>query len=200
MSARRDGDHLIGGLPLPLIAPERGGPWSRIGLHAAEGPARLETPLDAIVVADAGLAAGSTAAPEPGADGVLTIPVGPPRWTAVAPDAAPGAPRGDAAAFGQAHEDVLLASCYAAALAAAERLGLGHLGFTPLGRFHADAAFPPERAAKIALGHAVGHFARRPPPAFPRRATFLLADEADARLHRALIRDRAAWAGGRRRG
>ena len=93
---------------------------------------------------------------------------------------------------------MLLAACYAGALAAAEAAGVRRLGFASLGSADAEAPFPAERAAKIALGHAAGHFARRPPPAHPAAVVFLLTEE-EAAVYRHLIDTRTVWAAGRRR-
>ena len=182
-------------LPLTLRGPEAGGPWGRIRLEVS-GPGSGEGAVDGWLLAGGGGAAGSVH-PGPPAGGHPRWLAAPPAWPGSAPDEAPGAPRGDAAAFGQAREDVLLAACYAAGLAAAERAGVRRLGVASLGAA-TDRPFPADRAARVALGHAVGHFARRPAPEHPAEVVFFLSEE-EAGVYRHLIQTRSRWAAGRRR-
>lgn len=186
-------------VPLALRTDEGRGPWSKISF-LLDDP-RISSP-------GAGVEATLTLDPTPGTPGSVRVAddaagppwvilACPPAWPGHAPDAAPGAPSGDAAAFGQAAEDILLASCYAAGLALAERLGVSTLFISSLGAA-GEHPFPPERAAKIAMGHAVGHFARRPPPEFPAGVVFRLTAE-EAAVYRDLVSTRAQWAAGRRR-
>lgn len=209
-------------LPLPLRTDSVRGPWARIDF-LRDGPRKVASsdPVAASSVDDANALAFDAvvrADPTPGPPGsvrratredqldgpfssaALQLLASPPAWPGQVPDLAPGAPGGDNAAFGQTAEDVQLAACYASALAMAERCGVGRLVFLALGRGQPGTAagFPIERAAKIALGHAVGHFARRPPPDSPATVVFAVNDE-EARVHRHLIETRAQWAAGRRR-
>ena len=194
-----------GDIPLPLQGGSSGGPWAQIDLlpRGRMDPLDPASGVDGIVLADTtgGSAPGSVRVDDrtpAGSAGAWTAHATPPVWPGEVPDQAPGAPSGDAAAFGQALEDVLLASCYAASLAAAERAGVACLAFASLGSEHAEGAFPMERAAKIALGHAVGHLARRPPPRCPAKVVFFVTPEEEA-VYRRLVRTRAQWAAGRRR-
>ena len=182
-----------GDVPLPLRGGELGGPWARLELRLGD-PTRFG--VDGLLLADPAGGSPGSVRPGPPGPGVPRLLATPPAWPGDATDEAPGAPRGNAAAFGQAREDVLLAACYAAGLAAAERARWRVLGIASLGA--AAHPFPVERAAKIALGHAVGHLARRPPPAFPERIVFFVSED-EAAVHRHLIETRADWAAGRRR-
>ena len=181
-------------VPLTLRGPEAGGPWGRIELVVGGAGAAS---VDGWLLADPEGGAAGSVRPDPAAAGPPRWLASPPAWPGSVPDEAPGAPRGDAAAFGQAREDVLLAACYAAGLAAAERAGVERLGIASLGAA-TGRPFPVDRAARVALGHAVGHFARRPAPEHPAAVVFFLSEE-EAAVYRHLIRTRSEWAAGRRR-
>ncbi len=192
-------------MPLPLRGEERRGPWAQIGLFVhgpRAGGASGPPGIDGVVLADPAVGDPGSVREHARSSGFEAGPrvfrASPPAWPGAAPDIAPGAPAGDAAAFGQAREDVLLAACYAGALAAAEAAGVRRLAFASLGVAHPDAPFPAERAGKIALGHAAGHFARRPPPTHPASVVFLVTEE-EAAVYRHLIDTRTQWAAGRRR-
>ncbi|MEM8495090.1 MAG: macro domain-containing protein, partial [Planctomycetota bacterium] len=53
--------------------------------------------------------------------------------------------------------------------------------------------FPKPRAARIALGHVLGHFQQRPAPAYPEAAVFVCFNDEDAVVYREAIETRDAW-------
>ena len=190
-------------MPLPLRGPQERGPWGCVALHVGGpfDPCERPPEVDGWLLAAPGIR-GSLPGSVKEDDGPREAPfvarACPPAWPGSVPDEAAGAPAGDRAALGQAREDVLLASCYASGLALAERAGVACLGVASLGAADPDFPFPVERAAKIALGHAVGHLTRRPPPAHPQRVVFFVSEE-EAAVYRQLIATRSEWAAGRRR-
>ena len=100
----------------------------------------------------------------------------------------------DAAKLGDTREDVLLASCYQQCLDLAAKNAIRHLAFPAIstGVYH----FPKPRAAKIALGHVLGHLGRNTLPA---RVVFCCFADADAAVYRETIDTRDQWMFNRKR-
>jgi len=97
--------------------------------------------------------------------------------------------------LGDLHEDVLLASCYQQSFALAREHSLGTLAFPAIstGVF----GFPKTRAARIALGHAMGWLLRE---TLPHTVVFCCFSEADADIYRDTLEQREQWLTTRRRG
>ena len=120
-------------------------------------------------------------------DGVRRLLTRAPAW--------PAGEAGTAAAsakLGYTREDVLLASGYMHVLRLAAEAGVRHLALPPLG-LAGESAFPPERGARIAIGHVLGYFLARPTPALPERVTLLCEDETSAAALREAVQTRDRW-------
>ncbi|MEM6334726.1 MAG: macro domain-containing protein [Planctomycetota bacterium] len=101
---------------------------------------------------------------------------------------------GERQSLGNTHEDVLLASCYVRSLLLAEEAGSEVVAFPAIST--GVYGFPKDRAAKIAIGHALGHLGQH---ALPRRVVFCCFSEDDASVYRQLIDGRGGWLTSRRR-
>ncbi len=121
-----------------------------------------------------------------------------PVWSGQRDTGVPGAPGDDTAKLGYTLEDTLLASCYTNVLKAAEQLESEAVAIPAVST--GVYGFPKPRAAKIALGHVLGHFQQRPAPAFPKRVVFVCFSDADAEVYRQAIDTRDAWMFTQRRG
>lgn len=96
--------------------------------------------------------------------------------------------------LGDTREDVLLASCYTRSLDLATEHGCGVVAFPAIST--GVYRFPRQRAARIALGHALGHLKQHE---LPRRVVFCCFTEADAQVYRDVIETRGQWMFGRKR-
>lgn len=101
----------------------------------------------------------------------------------------------EAMKFGNIREDVLLASCYQRCLDLAAEHAIKTLAFPAIstGVYH----FPKQRAARIAVGHALGFLSRSELPA---HITFCCFAEADAAVYHEVIDTRDDWMFNRKRG
>jgi len=102
---------------------------------------------------------------------------------------------GESQSLGNTHEDVLLANCYVQSLRLAEEAGARCVAFPAIST--GVYGFPKDRAAKIAIGHVLGHLGRH---ALPDRVVFCCFSEDDAAMYRQLIEGRGGWLTSRRRG
>ncbi len=120
-----------------------------------------------------------------------------PVWSGQADTGVPGAPGDDTAKLGYTLEDTLLAACYTNCLKCAVELGSEVVAFP--GVSTGAYGFPKARAARIALGHVLGHFQQRPAPKLPTRVVLVCFSEADAGVYREAVATRGAWmfSGGR---
>lgn len=96
--------------------------------------------------------------------------------------------------LGYRREDVLLASCYTQCLNLASEHGCQTLAFPAIstGVYH----FPKDRAAKIALGHTLGHLQQHD---LPQHVTFCCFSDEDAAVYREVLEHRADWMFARKR-
>jgi O-acetyl-ADP-ribose deacetylase (regulator of RNase III) len=101
---------------------------------------------------------------------------------------------GEQQSLGNTHEDVLLANCYVQSLRLAEQAGVACVAFPAIST--GVYGFPKDRAAKIAIAHALGHLARHDAP---ERVAFCCFSTDDADLYRQLIDTRGGWLTSRRR-
>ncbi|MEM0913026.1 MAG: macro domain-containing protein [Planctomycetota bacterium] len=101
---------------------------------------------------------------------------------------------GEVQSLGNTHEDVLLANCYVQSLRLAEQAGARCVAFPAIST--GVYGFPKDRAAKIALGHVLGHLGQH---SLPERVVFCCFSEDDADLYRTLIDTRGKWLTSRRR-
>ncbi|MEM9790308.1 MAG: macro domain-containing protein [Planctomycetota bacterium] len=101
---------------------------------------------------------------------------------------------GEAQSLGNTHEDVLLANCYVQSLRLAAQVGSVGVAFPAIST--GVYRFPKDRAAKIAIGHVLGHLGQHD---LPQRVVFCCLLEDDAALYRTLIETRGKWLTSRRR-
>ncbi|MEO0588608.1 MAG: macro domain-containing protein [Planctomycetota bacterium] len=101
---------------------------------------------------------------------------------------------GERQSLGNTHEDVLLASCYVRSMLLAEEAGAEVIAFPAIST--GVYGFPKDRAAKIAIGHVLGHLGQH---ALPERVVFCCFSEDDASMYRQLIEGRGGWLTSRRR-
>lgn len=95
------------------------------------------------------------------------------------------------------HEDVLLASCYTQCLALGVTHAIETIAFPAIST--GVYGFPRWRAARIALGHALGHLAQRPAPQHPQRIVFMCFSDEDAAVYDEQWRTADDWMLNRRR-
>lgn len=114
-----------------------------------------------------------------------------PVWSGVRDTGVPGAPGDDTAKLGYTYEDTMLASCYTRCLQLATQLRSQAVAFPAIST--GVYGFPQPRAARIALGHVLGHFQQRPSPEFPRSAVFVCFSDEDAAIYREAIETRDIW-------
>ncbi|MEM1446660.1 MAG: macro domain-containing protein [Planctomycetota bacterium] len=114
-----------------------------------------------------------------------------PVWSGVHDTGVPGAPGDDTAKLGYTYEDTMLASCYTRCLQLATQLQSQAVAFPAIST--GVYGLPKPRAARIALGHVLGHFQQRPAPEFPKLAIFVCFSEQDAAVYREAIETRDAW-------
>ncbi len=120
-----------------------------------------------------------------------------PVWSGQRDTGVPGAPGDDTAKLGYTLEDTLLAACYTNCLKLAQQLGSGVVAFPAIST--GVYGFPKPRAARIAIGHVLGHFQQRPAPELPRRVVFACFSDADADVYREALASRGQWMFGRSR-
>ena len=106
----------------------------------------------------------------------------------------PGAPGGEDAKLGYTREDTLLASCYTRSLDLVVEHGIESVAFPAIST--GVYGFPKERAAKIALGHGLGHLMKHD---LPRRLVFCCFSDADSALYRDVLAARDGWMFNRKR-
>ncbi|MEM8784060.1 MAG: macro domain-containing protein [Planctomycetota bacterium] len=114
-----------------------------------------------------------------------------PVWSGQRDIGVPGAPGDDSAKLGYTYEDTMLASCYTRCLQLATQLQSHAIAFPAIST--GVYGFPKPRAARIALGHVLGHFQQRPAPTHPINAVFVCFSEQDAAVYREAIETRDAW-------
>ncbi|MEM1099254.1 MAG: macro domain-containing protein [Planctomycetota bacterium] len=114
-----------------------------------------------------------------------------PVWSGLQDTGVPGAPGDDSAKLGYTYEDTMLASCYTRCLQLATQLQARAVAFPAIST--GVYGFPKPRAARIALGHVLGHFQQRPAPAYPEAAVFVCFNDEDAVVYREAIETRDAW-------
>ena len=105
-------------------------------------------------------------------------------------DADPEAPK-----LGDLREDVLLASCYTRCLDLAVEHGVQSLAFPAIST--GVYGFPKPRAARIALGHVMGHLMKHD---LPLGVLFCCFSEADAQVYHDALTTRSRWLFNRKRG
>ncbi len=93
----------------------------------------------------------------------------------------------------QAHEDVLLGSCYTRSLELASEHRIEVVAFPAIST--GVYGFPKPRAARIALGHVLGFLGRQ---LFPRRVVFCCFSDADAHEYNQALATREQWMTARR--
>ncbi|MEX1016328.1 MAG: macro domain-containing protein [Phycisphaeraceae bacterium] len=103
-------------------------------------------------------------------------------------------PAGEQQKLGDTREDVLLASCYTRSLELAREHHCQSLAFPAIST--GVYRFPKNRAARIALGHVLGHLQQHPLPA---HVTFCCFSDADADLYHHTLNTRAQWMFNRKR-
>ena len=98
------------------------------------------------------------------------------------------------AKLGDTREDVLLASCYTRSLELAREHGCSSIAFPAIstGVYH----FPKDRAARIALGHVLGHLQQHE---MPKRVILCCFSDDDAAIYRQTLNTRDEWMFNRKR-
>ncbi len=114
-----------------------------------------------------------------------------PVWSGQRDTGVPGAPGDDSAKLGDTYEDTMLAACYTRCLRLATGVEANAIAFPCIST--GVYGFPKPRAARIALGHALGHFQQRPAPEFPRLAVLVCFGDDDAAVYREAIESRDTW-------
>jgi O-acetyl-ADP-ribose deacetylase (regulator of RNase III) len=94
-------------------------------------------------------------------------------------------------------EDVLLASCYVNVMKLTAELGCRGVAFPAIST--GVYRFPRARAARIALGHVLGHYQQRPAPDLPGHAIFVCFNDEDARAYHEAIATIDRWMFNRKR-
>lgn len=117
-----------------------------------------------------------------------------PVWSGEEASVGPGEAHPGVAKIGGRHEDVLLASCYVTCLKLCVEHGIDAVAFPGIST--GVYGFPKERAARVALGHVLGHLRGQ---ATPRRVCFCCFSDADAATYRDLLTRRGDWLTARKR-
>jgi len=117
-----------------------------------------------------------------------------PVWSGRRDTGVAGAPGDESASLGNTREDVLLASCYANCLKLCVEHAIRCVALPGIST--GVYRFPKERAAKIAVGHVLGHLTKHDEP---HRVVFCCFSEDDAAVYRRVITSRGDWMLGRKR-